>query len=339
MRILFTGMQRRQVSEDTTTLNKDYTPSERPIIDALRALGHEVTLDKPAVGDRSLRDRYDLAFVGLSGYHQLSSFGHRFHALWAVSQLPHVTFIGDWQLHHICRALQEPESSLWSMPHTNCERGDEVNYREIHVAAASLIRMRKLLLPTHWWGDAECYRTRHKAVGEIIPWDPSPHVSLSWDEPGSFPQSRRRDAWICVSLSPMEKRLSRMGLSWPVEGRWEKTQEYIPERVLIDVTFREYAATLSPSRRHGNCVPGLFRIRNLFHAARLIPSASDTFEMGRISHVFPPAGAIEDMSPPQRDALACAQRDAMLSGMLTVGESLSRLEVAIKAATMPPAEA
>lgn len=337
MRILFTGMSGRQVSEKEFA--KDYTPTERFIIAGLRRLGHDVTVSWHATGTPDLKDRYDLAFVGLVGYNQISAMGRRYGALWAMSQLPHVAYVGDWQVETLCRALRRPEESLWAAMERDEDGVNAITSRPIHAVAERMKKPPKILLPLHPWGDKETFRLHCPKVGEIFEWDPSPLQveTLDFDEQlGTL--TGRVKKWFCTSLSPVDKFLKTLGTRWPVEGYWDKKRHtYIKESDILETHLREYGGVISPGRFGvGNDIPGWWRARNMHYAARLIPVCADGREMGAIRAAFPSAAVIEDCGPEGRQEIALMQRLAIIGPTASAAESLQKLSAVVSNAVVEP---
>ena len=338
MRILFTGMQGRQVSEKE--FKRDYTPTERPMIAALRMLGHEVTVAHHLCGDETLRERYDAAVVGLCGYNQLSVMGRRYGAMWVMSQLPHVAFMGDWQVDVACRSWRNHEGTLWNAMERDEDGAVAMAKREIHAVAERVKRLPKILLPLHPWGDPLAYKSEHHPqCGEVFAWDPSPVQieSLSFDY-SSDSELSRREAWFCTSLSPVDRQIRAANLRWPVEGYWDKKRhEFISEKDILEIHLRRYGGAFSPTRfGSGNDIPGWWRARNWHYAARLIPVCADGREMGDIRSHFPSAAVIEGVGVDGRRAIAAEQRLAMARATESVEESLRRLANVLEKAVMEP---
>jgi hypothetical protein len=332
-------MSGRQISEKE--FKKDYTPTERPMIEGLRRLGHDVTVSWHPTGDASLKERYDLAFVGLVGYNQISAMGRRYGALWAMTQLPHVAYVGDWQVETLCRALRRPEESLWAAMERDEDGIKAITCRPIHVMAERMIKPPKILLPLHPWGDKEVFRKHCPKVGEIFEWDPSPIQieTLDFDERvGTL--TGRVMKWFCTSLSPVDKYLKTLGARWPIEGYWDKKRHtYLSEKDILETHLREYGGVISPSRvGGGNDVPGWWRARNMHYAARLIPCCADGREMGVIRQHFPSAAVIEGVGPEGRQEIADAQKKAMLDATATVAESLQALSTIVQNAVVEPVQ-
>ena len=337
MRILFTGMQGRQVTE--REFAKDYTPTERPMIEGLRRLGHEVTVAHHLCGDQTLRERYDLAVVGLCGYNQISAMGRRYGALWVMSQLPHVAFMGDWQVDVAAKSWRHHEGTLWNAMERDEDGHIAMAKREIHAVAERLVKIPKILLPLHPWGDMEAYRLHHPRCGEIHSWDPSPLQleSLPFDEI-SGPLTGRMKKWFCTSLSPVDKQIKATGARWPVEGYWDKKRHtYLSEADILETHLREYGGAISPTRfGYGNDIPGWWRARNMQYASRLIPVCADGREMGSIRSRFPSAAVIEGCGPEGRQEIALQQRAAMVTWTASAGESLRLLAEVLSNAVMEP---
>lgn len=331
MRILYTGMLSRQITEEP--FKKDYTPLGKPLLKALRALGHQVTTRKVAVGE-NIRGEFDLAFVGINSYNSLPSIGLRYGALWAASQLPHVCFIEDWQLAQTCGAMKDPEGTLWRMD--SDDQLAAMKLPQIHATAERLRKIDHIMLPVHAWGNAEGYRKHHKAVGTVHAWDPTP---MLWDEIDMDRSAlrERKKAWFCVSLSDVSKLLSKLELKWPVEGYWDKKiHTYVLESDILETHLREYAGTVMPTHFPLNAVAGWWRARTAHYAARLIPVCANPEEMGTIGHAYPAGKDIELMSDSERRLLALDQRGAVMGATWPVQHSLDTLAAIIRNARMEP---
>lgn len=332
MKILFTGFQGRQRSEKS--YKKDYAPTARYTIRMLRDLGHKVVVDQPELGDKSIRDSYDLAFVGLNGYSQLSSLGGRFPALWVMSQLPHVAFIDDWQLEVICSQLWRPSDSPWRQDDEHSDRAIQMD--EIHAVIEHLTKLPSVLIPIQGWGDSESIREHHPRIGRVFDFDPTPWVFDELEQTAAASDGRaRKRAWFCTSLSNVDSLIKRDKLAWSVEGYWDKKRHtYIPEREVIDVKLQEYAAVYCPSHFKGCKVRGWFRCRWAHYAFREIPICADHDEIGYLADAaaFPSGAEMENMSDCDLIRLGREQSEAIVRMTASKQEELGLLHKAIIAA-------
>lgn len=339
MKILFTGMQHRQTSEDIYVVrgrSKDYTPTERYIIKGLRLLGHEVDVRRIEVGDRTIRSDYDLAFIGLSGYHQLSTMDRRFNALWVASQMPAVYFLGDWQLVESFRSLRRP-SVLWSHPGDD-PKNEMIRTSEIHAAAEKVSKLGKIYLPMHSWGSAPPEFLKKLRIKQLFSSDLS---ALTMDEidTGVNYRVERVKQWLYFTLNQNQGTIDLLEEAqagpWPIVGCYTKKMPYIPEAEMLEMC-RMSAGALTPTRNVtvGHEIFGLWRLRNLHYAATGVVIAGDP-ESYPYPENFPGLREIEAMSDDQRTELAQRQRASILTGMGSIDDELNQLNNVLKNAVVP----
>jgi len=333
-----TGCSPTQVGSDKT--QKKFFGMAQALDSALRAMGHEVDWRRPEFEDIHNPD-YDLIIAGIAC---IASMGGRYSnyiyswiGMRAAGQdiRPLIVYMDDWHM----KPLMSTIGSIMREP------------QRIHMKAEALNR------PTLGWlkteGNDQLVLEGVKAIDRgdwppfilhRFPWgDESVMTTLgrikdpwSMDPSGFMPQhpieppDERLLEWTCPRLQTLyDAWLTEVeaSVSWPVTrfGNQRMQEQVVPESKIPQIIC-EAAGTLVPGGTHSGS--GLWRSRYLMAAWTNTPFYAAPEEVvGTLDPVLAtPPQAIEAMSQRDRDQLAKAQGQAILSRVWTRQGMVDRLQ-------------
>jgi len=322
MRILLTGCTGIQVRAKRRRKNT-FVTLYLVLGPALEELGHEVDW-RPVKCGEPLKGKYDLAIVGVAAMHGFVTMNHKWGALWAASQLPHVVAFDDWQVEGVCGTIRD--HSLWNLGVVDyVAYQNAYKYRDVIEGqrAQWAAGMRHVLAPLFNWGDRGEFHALHP-IGELHGWDPSPLVEMP---PLKAAAKERR--WVCAALASKEAWLKKLPLSWPVERRFNGALPRLTEEQLVGESYASAWGVLSPAYRAIDGA-GWWRARFGFAAHAGSVLWGDPKEMAPLGGPYAvPLEVVEGMSDASLARLALEQRDLLESWQYPRAKALAELDAAL----------
>jgi len=232
------------------------------IIKVLKALGHEV--DQRIVDvDEPLKDKYDIALVGIAVPQSLSS-RFVYGALWAAEEFgPERTrfYVDDWLLGQLQgqleSALRNPEKRFYSLDNRHC-------YELARKKTDTWIKWFKflskakyeVLIPAFKWAKPRILLPRLDNIKPVI-FDPTPLALIDPEvlcgSPGKIdfeplPPDVRERKWTIAAMRDIQDWYKKQVFSWPVEvmGNKRQGQNIISERELLDLYCTRWGVVGAP---------------------------------------------------------------------------------------------
>jgi hypothetical protein len=351
MRVLLTGMTRRQVGPPTEK-EPLYFAIFRGVHAALVAGGHAVDW-RPTIPGEDLTGRYDVAVIGAHSMGSLTCSKFKYGALWAAHQLPHVVAFEDWRVRTVVTHMRDASAYVWRNQHF-----DEGLMASYHLAARRSREIQqvcdlwktvvpRMMLPAMPWSEPDMMDRFHR--GDVSRWDINPFY---YPVP-TRAQAERVRTWLMVSLSPQEDWMERVGthLSWPVEviapprnqkttggvrTRGQRPSEwgFVPEDRLYREGYCVARGVFLPYYGR-ECPRGWWRNRWWLAAHSGAVLSVDPGEAVPDSSFTLPPKDVERMSDAELDDVAQTQHRAVTTATMTVEESAIELTRILERPALP----
>lgn len=332
MRVLLTGTSRVQANAKRLS---NYRTNINYLHDMLVMLGHTVDWRPVAPGEEGLQDRYDIALVGLQAVNGVAGKAHPYGALWAASQLPHITVFGDWQVRPSIYSLKNPKH-LWTdaMLSPGAKRTRERALLFHDTIDAQRQRwwdnLDAVIAPLFPWGDHGKFKRIHPMT-RLYPLDPTNFAQVL-TTPGDDQEKRR--AWVCAALADQSNWTRKINPSWPLVRQhgqrnvrgWGR----ISEDEVVNGLYRTHWGVLAP-RQGSMAGTGWWRSRYVYAVqARSIMWADPREVIGLGGPYLHTMQAIEASTDAALRQLADHQRDHLLDKSHGQAVVLDILESALK---------
>ena len=331
MKVLLTGMTRRQANHVSTRSKQDYLSAPIIFYNIIKQIKN-VKIDwRPIVYGEDLSS-YDLILIGLSAPNSLSNI-FLFQSIWAT-QYPHLFFVDDFKVKgafggldvdNLFRNFTFDRQKLNAEERVGLKRIS--NMKRIIQLSDNITEAESLLAPMFEWGDhsllVEGTPIKKKNLYYI---DPSPFIT--------FMRNEHRDKerkWICPALYDYEDKLKRWKLTWPVEYYHKKN--YISESMLAKRCEKAYGI-LSPKYSHA----GSGWWRNRFNMAintnsLLIAHHDEVADLGSHYALLENIEDVENASNKTLRKMICDQRNVFFDLMRTKKHNIQKMESIIYEAT------
>lgn len=340
MRILLTGCT-RLMAGDNVAKNTDYV-SFAPILAELLREVPGVQVDQTYVlpGDEHRMEQYDAALVGLAAVNGFSGKKHRWSALWALTQLPHVIWVDDWQVGSLISSLRR-EKETWKtalLTHEELEERehgldvkDEIEAARLHVHRGFTTGEHgSVLAPLFPWGDHEKFQTEALPCRTLYALDPSNFVP--WKTDLTYPPFEdKQRAWAYAGLKDHRRFFERHETTWPVRtimpqqgkrGGWGRITEDRVVKELYEPNWGNIVVPYSQKMRS----TGWWRSRYNFaaQAGNVLWVSPD--DLGRLepSH-FPGISEVESLNDEELEALHFDQVEHQRNWHMSRRDALSVL--------------
>lgn len=327
MRVLITGFNRKQCGIRT---KQNYKNVFDCYYDAI-SQRHDV-VQRPVTPGEDL-SHYDVAIVGVHAPDSLGSMPHKYGAMWAAHQLPHLVGFHDWRVKTAGEGYFE--SKVWNYA-LACQNK---KYEQIFETAARYSRQIEevreqwcnrdfgtVLLPMYNWADETGFP--HPAQ-RVLKWDPSAMFPTWWDE-ARGPRERR---WVLATLSDQRQWVEDQGLTWDVKA-WQKPKDsgwgvhvdFIAESELVPDWYCTSWGILMPYYGGKEMPVGWWRSRPVQSAAARSVLLADPRELGDIGEPFTySARHIEELSDRGLRDLAEAQSNHFFMNVYRKSEAIDQL--------------
>lgn len=333
MKILMTGMTRRQANLVSSSSKQDYLTAPIIFYNILKKI-EGVKVDwRPITYGEDLK-AYDIVLIGLATPNSLSNI-FLFQSLWATNY-PHLFFVDDFQVkgcfsrldsYNIFRDFTFGRQKLNVDERKNLMR---IPTRvRIEKLAKNILNASHLLAPMFEWG-------QHSLLLEGTPImegglefiDPSPFVTNIND----VNMSKKERKWICPALYDYSDKLTRWNITWPVDYYHKKN--YISEHELEKECVTAYGI-LSPKYSHA----GSGWWRNRFNMAintrsLLIAHQDEVKGLGKMYDTLRNLRQIENASTKQLNALVEGQRHEFFKNMESKKYNIQKMEGIVSDAIM-----
>ena len=349
MRILITGCIAKQVGLNEGEDNLCFAVMSA-MTDCLEELGHEYDI-RPVRPGEELAGKYDMAIVGVHAFGGIGAQTHKWGALWAASQLPHLPMLEDWRALLFFQHLRKEYDFWWvgnldykTAAYRNFELACRYSTAIEETRLAWRSKLRRLLLPAMPWCDLSTLHAMHQ-VERVYTWCVD---SFYW---GDFAKpehaSNRLRKWSLVSLQPQEAWRDSLGLTWPVTGIFRPRSEsvrgggmkrgasrsdwgYIPERQLQREVYATHWGMLLPP--YGKkTIRGMWRNRWYLSAVSgcAIHTAESDCPPGYADLFSLPVARVEQMGQDELHNLAEEQADFTMSRIPKPAMSRAHLQEAL----------
>jgi hypothetical protein len=326
MRILMTGMTRRQANHVSTRSKQDYLSAPIIFYNIIKQIKNFKVDWRPVSYGEDLR-MYDLILIGLSAPNSLSNI-FLFQSIWAT-QFPHLFFVDDFKVKgafggydvdNLFRNFTFDRQKLSADERVGLKRTR--NMKSIVKLSDNIIEASSLLAPMFEWGDhsllVEGTPIRKNGLQYI---DPSPFITNN-----EFKDIIKMEKkWICPALYDYEDKLNRWNIAWPVDYYHKKN--YISEAVLARRCEEAYGI-LSPKYSHA----GSGWWRNRFNMAintnsLILAHHDEVVDLGKIyCSLLENIDKIESMTHKQLADLIIEQRDAFFAQMESKKYNIKKME-------------
>lgn len=260
LKVLLTGVTKLMVGDkmSKTTTYVSFVPILKQLLENM----DDVEVDQRVVeAGEDLAD-YDVALIGLAPTTGYSGMAHRWSAFWVASQLPHVTFVDDWQVGGILGSIKD-ESGIWKTAMLGkkslAERESFLPFKdEIEKVREHWSRdgLDVTLAPLFYWGDMQKFKEKALKTRILLPLDPSA-LTPTYATPGSISPGEKERAWAYAGLKDWQSFFNKKSVQpeWPVKtimpekgkrGNWGRVTE---EEVVRELYLPNWGQVVVPYPR------------------------------------------------------------------------------------------
>jgi hypothetical protein len=246
------------------------------LIGALRNLGHEVDVRRVRPTDDL--SKYDRALVQLWELSSLSSrYSHG--ALWAMSQIPSITFVTDHNITGVLRSFPTPGAPdpskkvlrelVGGVTRSDWRYWHLPDYAVPIVHAAQSVHARPMVTQNFSFPGLDPARVLTNGFTSVVPLDPSRLTPVPGYEGCEPRASTRERSWLFAALrAPKGIGGLANGCTWPIVRYGDRQSPIVPEDVITRMHLRHAGSLARPYDHAGS---GWWRLRYLTAVSTCTP--------------------------------------------------------------------